>query len=133
LQRLALPLAFAVAGVAAVGLIAGDPRAARTLDGSDRIVFVAALLAAAVGTVAWRVAGRSGWWLPPALLLALVGALLGWTAGVRLGGDYEEVAHLGSATGQAIALVVMTAGGMAVPPTIYAAAIRTRVVRSRAG
>jgi hypothetical protein len=124
--RLGLPLAVAVAGVAAVGLLAGDPRGARSLDGADRIVLLAVALACAVGTLAWRAARRSGWWLPPSLLLALVGALAGWIAGVELTGHAEHVARWSASAREASFLAIMTAVGMGLPPTLYATLVRRR-------
>jgi len=127
LSRLALPLALAVAGVATVGLVAGDPRAARTSAGSERIILAVAALAVTVGVLAWRAARRPAWWLPPALVLVLVGTLAGWITGVACTGrHFEHVAHLGNAPGEALLVAATTAAGMALPPAIYAALLMVK-------
>jgi hypothetical protein len=126
-KALGLPVAVAAAGVALLGLVAGDPRGAPDLDGSQAIVLCALVLALVVGGLAWRAGRRSGLWLPPALLLAIVGALSGWIAGVEISGHAERVAHLrGGGAGEALFLAAMTAMGMALPPTLLAALGRRR-------
>ena len=123
MRSFAGPLLLALVGVALVGLLAGDPRAARTADGGDRLLLVYAALAVAVGALAWRGAGRSAWWLPPSLLLALMGGILGWLGSIVGSGDFERIPHLAVAPGHALMVTAATAAGMALPAALYAAVI----------
>jgi hypothetical protein len=112
---------LAVVGVALLGLCAGDPRGARSVEAAAWTALVALLLAFAVGAASWRLGRRrQAWLLAPSLALAATGALSGWIAGVEILGDTAHAAHLDAAPGRVAFLVAFTSAGMALPPAALA-------------
>jgi hypothetical protein len=111
-----------LAGVSLVGLFGGDPRGARDLDAATLVTVAGALVAASAGWVAWRAGRRrTRWLLGPAVLLALVGGLSGWIAGVEILGDVNRAAHLAAAPRRVAFLVGLTSVGMTVPAVLLLA------------
>ena len=119
--RLAL---VALAAVAAIALVGGDPRGTHSMARSQQIALAGLGCSAALGVLAWRRSRASAWWLLPTVLAAILGALSGWIAAVELAGDTATVAHLATAPGRVVFLVAMTAAGMALPTAAVAAALR---------
>jgi hypothetical protein len=118
-----LTAAAALVGVCILGLAGGDPRGAPTLGVSTGIAIAGSAVALAVGWIAWRAGRRrSGWLLPPAMGLALAGALCGWIAGVEILGDVDRAARLAAAPKRVAFLVGMTAFWMAAFPLALTAA-----------
>ncbi len=130
MKRLGLVVVVALAGVALVGLVAGDPRGTHSLQRSEAIVLAALACCALVAVVAWRGARASAWWLPPTGIVCVMGALSGWIAGVEFAGDTQTAVHLATAPGKVLFLVAMTVAGMALPTAGVAAAL-TRFGRAR--
>jgi hypothetical protein len=114
-KRLALTVALALAGVVAIGLIAGDPRGTRSMERSEHIVVAGFLLCVCITIVTWRITRASAWWLAPLGVTALMGALSGWIAGVEFAGDTGVAVRLASAPGRVAFLVAMTTAGLALP------------------
>jgi hypothetical protein len=113
-----IPLVGALAGVCVIGLLGGDPRGARSIDAATFISLAGATLSAAVGLLAWRAGRRRARWLiAPSVLVALIGGLCGWIAGVEITGDVDRAARLVS-PGRVAFLVAMTAFWMACLPAL---------------
>ncbi|HEX9101348.1 MAG TPA: hypothetical protein VF997_04055, partial [Polyangia bacterium] len=89
------------------------------------------LLCACTTIVSWRTTRGSAWWLAPTGIVAVMGALSGWIAGVEFAGDTQTAARLASAPGKVAFLVAMTTAGLALP-TFGVAALAIRL-RGRAG
>jgi hypothetical protein len=123
-KRLGLVVAVALGGVAAIGLVAGDPRGTHSLERSEWIVGAALLLCICTTIVAWRSAHLSPFWLLPTALATVMGALSGWIAGVEFAGDTQTAVRLSMAPGKVLFLVAMTTAGMALPAAGVAAALR---------
>ena len=115
MKRLALTVALALAGVAAIGLVAGDPRGTRSLERSAHIVLAGLLLCVCTTIITWRTTKSSAWWLVPTGVVAVTGALCGWIAGVEFAGNTAAAVHLATAPGKVAFLVAMTAAGLALP------------------
>jgi hypothetical protein len=114
-KRLGATVAIALAGVAAIGLVGGDPRGTHSMDRSNAIVLAGLLLCVCTTIVQWRTTRASAWWLAPLGIVAVMGALSGWIAGVELAGDTQTAARLASAPGKVLFLVAMTTAGLALP------------------
>jgi hypothetical protein len=114
-KRFGVTVAIALAGVAAIGLVGGDPRGTHSMDRSTSIVFAGLLLCACTTIVQWRTTRASAWWLPPLGIVAVMGALSGWIAGVEFAGDTQTAVRLASAPGKVLFLVAMTTAGLALP------------------
>ncbi len=117
-------VAVALAGVAAIGLLGGDPRGTHSMARSEWIVLAGLLLCVCTTIVAWRGARASYWWLAPTGILTVMGALSGWIAGVELAGDTQLAARLATAPGKVAFLVAMTAAGLALPAAGLALVVR---------
>lgn len=130
MKRLALTLAVAVGGVAAIGLVGGDPRGTHSMERSEWIVAAALLLCACTTIITWRTTRAAAWSLAPMGVVAVAGALSGWIAGVEFAGDTGSAARLAGAPGKVVFLVVMTAAGLALPTSGVAAISRALSRRS---
>ncbi len=128
MKRLALTVGLALAGVAIIGLIGGDPRGTRSMERSEHLVLAGLLLCICTTIITWRTTGASAWWLVPTGVVAIVGALSGWIAGVEFAGDTGTAVRLATAPGKVAFLVAMTAAGLALP-TAGVAAIARRLAR----
>jgi hypothetical protein len=127
-KRLAVTVALALAGVVAIGLVGGDPRGTHSMERSEWIVVAAFLLCACTSIVTWRTTRVSAWWLVPTGIVAVMGALSGWIAGVEFAGDTQTAVRLATAPGKVAFLVAMTTAGLALP-TAGVAAIARRLTR----
>jgi hypothetical protein len=114
-KRLALTVALALAGVVAIGLIGGDPRGTHSLERSEWIVVAGLLLCTCTTIITWRTTRSSLWWIIPTGIVAVMGALCGWIAGVEFAGDTQTAVRLASAPGKVAFLVAMTTAGLALP------------------
>jgi hypothetical protein len=130
LKPFGLALVIAVTTVAVIGVALGDPRGTHSMARSEWIVLAALVACIATTLLLWRGARLSAWWLVPLAVVAGMGALSGWIAGVEIAGDTERAVHLRSAPGKVVFLVAMTSAGMALPPSGIAALIR-RLGRAR--
>lgn len=122
MKRVGLVVLVALAGVAAIGLVGGDPRGTHSLARSEWIVVAALLLCVCTTTLAWRAARLSPFWLLPLGIATVMGALSGWIAGVEFAGDTQTAVRLSTAPGKVVFLVGMTVTGMALPAVGVAAA-----------
>ena len=124
MKRFALTVGLALAGVVAIGLVGGDPRGTHSMDRSEWIVLAALLLCTCTTIITWRTTRASAWWLVPTGIVAVMGALSGWIAGVEFAGDTQTAVHLASAPGKVVFLVAMTTAGLALPSAGLAALSR---------
>lgn len=115
MRRFALTVGLALAGVVVIGLVGGDPRGTRSMDRSEHIVLAGLLLCACTTIITWRTTKSSAWWLVPTGVVAVMGALSGWIAGVEFAGDTSIAVRLASAPGKVAFLVAMTTVGLALP------------------
>jgi hypothetical protein len=137
-RRLVGVLLLAVIGaiaLAAVGMIAGDPRGATDLDRALSAVLDGVGVVAATGLVAWWLTGgRRRWWaLPLVVVGALVGGLVGWISMAEILGAPTEPA-VGAA--RALAMAGTTAATAVVVALIMsglAAALHAIVRATRRG
>jgi hypothetical protein len=129
-KRFAITVALALAGVVAIGLVGGDPRGTRSMERSERIVVAGFLLCACTTMITWRTTRASAWWLVPTGIVAVMGALSGWIAGVEFAGDTQTAVRLASAPGKVAFLVAMTTAGLALP-TAGVTALASRLARRR--
>jgi len=127
-KRFALTVGLALVGVAVIGLVGGDPRGTRSMERSEHIVLAGLLLCACTTIITWRTTKSSAWWLAPTGLVAVMGALSGWIAGVELAGDTGTAVGLASAPGKVAFLVAMTTVGLALP-TFGVTALARRFAR----
>jgi len=127
-KRLAITVGLALAGVAVIGLFGGDPRGTRSLERSGQTVLAGLLLCVCTTVITWRTTKSSAWWLLPTGVVAVMGALSGWIAGVELAGETGTAARLATAPGKVGFLVAMTAAGLALP-TAGVAALARRLAR----
>lgn len=130
MKRFALTVGLALAGVVAIGLVGGDPRGTHSMERSEHIVLAGLLLCICTTIVTWRSTRASAWWLLPTGIVAVMGALSGWIAGVEFAGDTQTAVRLASAPGKVAFLVAMTAAGLALP-TLGVGAVAVAVVRRR--
>lgn len=124
MKRLAITVALALAGVVAIGLVGGDPRGTHSLERSEWIVVAGLLLCTCTTIITWRTTRASAWWIVPTGIVAVMGALCGWIAGVEFAGDTQTAVRLASAPGKVAFLVAMTTAGLALPTTGVAAISR---------
>jgi hypothetical protein len=129
-KRFAITVALALAGVVAIGLVGGDPRGTRSMERSEWIVVAGFLLCACTTMITWRTTRASAWWLVPTGIVAVMGALSGWIAGVEFAGDTQTAVRLASAPGKVAFLVAMTTAGLALP-TAGVTALASRLARRR--
>ena len=115
MKRLAITVALALAGVVAIGLVGGDPRGTHSLERSEWIVVAGLLLCTCTTIITWRTTRASAWWIVPTGIVAVMGALCGWIAGVEFAGDTQTAVRLASAPGKVAFLVAMTTAGLALP------------------
>ena len=115
MKRLAVTLALVLAGVVAIGLVGGDPRGTHSLERSEWIVVAGLLLCTCTTIITWRTTRAPAWWIVPTGIVAVMGALCGWIAGVEFAGDTQTAARLASAPGRVAFLVAMTTAGLALP------------------
>ena len=130
MKRFAVTVGLALAGVVAIGLIGGDPRGTRSMERSEHIVLAGLLLCTCTTIITWRTTRASAWWLAPLGVVAVMGALSGWIAGVEFAGDTQTAVRLASAPGKVAFLVAMTTAGLALP-SFAVAALASRVGRRR--
>jgi hypothetical protein len=132
--RIVAPIAVALVGLSLLGLWAGDPRGAVSVDDSTVTTLLGLALALAVGALAWRSIARprAAWLLAPTLLAASFGGLCGWIAGVEILGDTARAARLAAAPSRVAFLLSLTAAGMALPATAIAALLGRLTRRDRA-
>jgi hypothetical protein len=116
MARLAWVIGVPLATLSLIGLLWGDPRAAAELSRADLICGAALVTAVAAAVIAWR-SGRSksGWWLPPTVILAVSGGLCGWIAAAEFTFQPDVPVRLGQMPLRAIYMVSLTALGMALP------------------
>ncbi|MCU1282389.1 MAG: hypothetical protein JWM53_5935 [bacterium] len=124
MKPLAITVALALAGVVAIGLVGGDPRGTHSMERSEWIVVAGLLLCACTTIITWRTTRAPAWWLVPTGIVAVMGALSGWIAGVEFAGDTQVAARLASAPGKVAFLVAMTTAGLALPSAAVAAIAR---------
>jgi hypothetical protein len=129
-KRLGVTVALALVGVVAIGLVGGDPRGTHSLARSEWIVVAGLLLCSCTTVITWRTTHASAWWIVPTGIVAVMGALCGWIAGVEFAGDTETAARLAAAPGKVAFLVAMTTAGLALPTT-GVAALASRAARRR--
>jgi hypothetical protein len=127
-KLLAGTVALALAGVAAIGLVAGDPRGTHSMERSEHIVLAGLLLCICTTIITWRTTRAAAWWLVPTGIVAVMGALSGWIAGVELAGNTGVAVGLATAPGKVAFLVAMTTAGLALP-TAGVAAVARRLSR----
>ena len=130
MKRFALTVGLALAGVLAIGLVGGDPRGTHSMDRSEQIVLAGLLLCTCTTIITWRATRASAWWLVPTGIVAVMGALSGWIAGVEFAGDTQTAVRLASAPGKVAFLVAMTTAGLALP-TFGVGALALALVRRR--
>ena len=130
MKRFGLTVGLALAGVVAIGLVGGDPRGTHSMDRSEHIVLAALLLCTCTTIITWRATRASAWWLVPTGIVAVMGALSGWIAGVEFAGDTQTAVRLASAPGKVAFLVAMTTAGVALP-TFGMAALSRALSRRR--
>lgn len=128
MKLLAGTVALALAGVAAIGLVAGDPRGTHSMERSEHIVLAGLLLCICTTIITWRTTRAAAWWLVPTGIVAVMGALSGWIAGVELAGNTGVAVGLATAPGKVAFLVAMTTAGLALP-TAGVAAVARRLSR----
>jgi len=131
-KRLAITVALALVGVVAIGLVGGDPRGTHSLERSEWIVVAGLLLCTCTTIITWRTTRASAWWIVPTGIVAVMGALCGWIAGVEFAGDTQTAVRLASAPGKVAFLVAMTTAGLALPTTGVAAVARRLSARRTA-
>lgn len=124
MKRLAATVVLALAGVVAIGLVGGDPRGTHSLERSEWIVVAGLLLCTCTTIITWRTTRASAWWIVPTGIVAVMGALCGWIAGVEFAGDTQTAVRLASAPGKVAFLVAMTTAGLALPTSGVAAISR---------
>jgi hypothetical protein len=119
------------AALAAVGLVAGDPRGATHLDGALASVRDGAIVVAATGIVAWWLTGRRWWALPFVVVGALVGGLIGWISMAEILGAPVEPAvkatralAMAATTATAAVIAALLASGVAALLSAVARATR---------
>ncbi|MGZ3405391.1 MAG: hypothetical protein ACXVAN_03040 [Polyangia bacterium] len=115
MKRLAITVALALVGVVAIGLVGGDPRGTHSMARSEWIAVAGLLLCTCTTIITWRTTRAPAWWIVPTGIVAVMGALSGWIAGVEFAGDTGVAARLASAPGKVVFLVAMTAAGLALP------------------
>ena len=128
MKRFAVTVGLALAGVVVIGLLGGDPRGTRSMERSEHIVLAGLLLCVCTTVITWRTTKSSAWWLVPTGVVAVMGALSGWIAGVEFAGDTGAAVHLASAPGKVAFLVAMTTAGLALP-AFGLSALARRVAR----
>ncbi|HEX6835067.1 MAG TPA: hypothetical protein VF334_00765 [Polyangia bacterium] len=128
MKRFGVTVAIALAGVVVIGLVGGDPRGTHSMDRSEWIVLAALLLCTCTTMITWRTTRASAWWLVPTGIVAVMGALSGWIAGVEFAGDTQTAVRLASAPGKVAFLVAMTTAGLALP-TFGVSALARRLSR----
>jgi len=129
-KRLALTVGLVLAGVVAIGLVGGDPRGTRSMERSEHIVVAGLLLCICTTIITWRTTRGSAWWLVPTGIVAVMGALSGWIAGVEFAGDTQTAVRQASVPGKVAFLVAMTTAGLALP-TFGVGAISRALSRRR--
>ena len=115
MKRFAVTVGLALAGVVAIGLVGGDPRGTHSMQRSEWIVVAGLLLCTCTTIITWRTTRASAWWIVPTGIVAVMGALCGWIAGVEFAGDTQTAVRLASAPGKVAFLVAMTTAGLALP------------------
>jgi hypothetical protein len=95
---------------------------------SEWIVVAGLLLCTCTTIITWRTTRASGWWLVPLGIVAVMGALSGWIAGVEFAGDTQRAVQLATAPGKVAFLVAMTTFGLALP-TFGVSALARRFAR----
>ena len=128
MKRFAITVSLALVGVVAIALVGGDPRGTHSMERSEHIVLAGLLLCVCTTIITWRTIRASGWWLAPLGIVAVMGALSGWIAGVEFAGDTQTAVRLATAPGKVVFLVAMTAAGLALP-TAGVAALARRLSR----
>ena len=132
MKRFAITLALG--GVVAIGLVGGDPRGTHSMERSEQIVVAALLLCACTTIITWRTTRVSAWWIVPMGIVAVMGALSGWIAGVEFAGQTQTAVRLATAPGKVAFLVAMTTAGLALPTfgvTAISRAVSRRLDRTR--
>ncbi len=116
MKRLGLVIGAPFAALSLIGLAAGDPRGAAELSRADAICIAAFLTAVGVAVIAWRGGGaRSGWWLPPTVIVAISGGVCGWIAAAEFTYQPDVPVRLMQMPARALYMVAATALGMALP------------------
>lgn len=128
MKRFVLTVGLVLAGVVAIGLLGGDPRGTHSMERSEHIALAGLLLCTCTTMITWRTTRASAWWLVPLGVVAVMGALSGWIAGVEFAGDTETAVGLASAPGKVAFLVAMTSAGLALP-TFGVGALARRLAR----
>ena len=128
MKRFVLTVGLVLAGVVAIGLLGGDPRGTHSMERSEHIALAGLLLCICTTMITWRTTRASAWWLVPLGVVAVMGALSGWIAGVEFAGDTETAVGLASAPGKVAFLVAMTSAGLALP-TFGVGALARRLAR----
>ena len=128
MKRFVLTVGLVLAGVVAIGLLGGDPRGTHSMERSEHIALAGLLLCICTTMITWRTTRASAWWLVPLGVVAVMGALSGWIAGVEFAGDTEKAVGLASAPGKVAFLVAMTSAGLALP-TFGVGALARRLAR----
>ncbi len=131
MKRFAITVALALAGVVAIGVVGGDPRGTHSMERSEQIALAGLLLCTCTTIVTWRITRASAWWIVPTGIVAVMGALSGWIAGVEFAGDTQTAARLATAPGKVAFLVAMTTAGLALP-TFGVGALGRALSRRRA-
>ena len=126
MKRFAITVSLALVGVVAIGLVGGDPRGTHSMERSEWIVVAGLLLCTCTTIITWRTTRASAWWLVPTGIVAVMGALSGWIAGVEFAGDTQTAVRLASAPGKVAFLVAMTTAGLALPTFGVGALARRR-------
>ena len=128
MKRFVLTVGLVLTGVVAIGLLGGDPRGTHSMERSEHIALAGLLLCICTTMITWRTTRASAWWLVPLGVVAVMGALSGWIAGVEFAGDTETAVGLASAPGKVAFLVAMTSAGLALP-TFGVGALARRLAR----
>jgi hypothetical protein len=121
-KTLAIPAVVALVGLGLIGLVGGDPRAARDIGLSSSIDLAGLALAVAVGALAWWLRRRrNAWFAVPTVFLAIFGGLCGWIAGAEFTLEPDAAVHLKEAPGRVAFMLAITAIGMALPSSVLSA------------
>ena len=128
MKRFVLTVGLVLTGVVAIGLLGGDPRGTHSMERSEHIALAGLLLCICTTMITWRTTRASAWWLVPLGVVAVMGALSGWIAGVEFAGDTQTAVGLASAPGKVAFLVAMTSAGLALP-TFGVGALARRLAR----
>ena len=128
MKRFVLTVGLVLTGVVAIGLLGGDPRGTHSMERSEHIALAGLLLCICTTMITWRTTRASAWWLVTLGVVAVMGALSGWIAGVEFAGDTQTAVGLASAPGKVAFLVAMTSAGLALP-TFGVGALARRLAR----